>query len=82
MPQKKIFPYLINLSGDILDATDNGDEGESYLYVMKGQFELLLDSQRIDLREGDCIYFYAPVSHRYRCREDMETTILLLKAAS
>ncbi len=82
MPNKKMIPFLINLSAKTFDAPSYNHEGESYIYVMKGQFELFLDSRQIDLKEGDSIYIYTPVSQRFSCREDLETTILLLKAVS
>lgn len=82
MPNKKMIPFLINLSAKTINAASYDHEGESYIYVMKGQFELFLDSRQIDLREGDSVYIYTPVSQRFSCREDLETTILLLKAVS
>ncbi|HOP40868.1 MAG TPA: XRE family transcriptional regulator [Geobacteraceae bacterium] len=79
---KKMTPYLINLSDDISDTLSYSHEGESFIYVMNGRFELFLDSQWIDLEEGDCVYFDTSLSHRYRCKKGSQATILELRAAS
>ncbi|MGA7829128.1 MAG: cupin domain-containing protein [Geobacteraceae bacterium] len=82
MPNKKMTPYLINLSGDTLNTSDYSHAGESFIYVMKGQFELFLGSQRIVLKEGDSIYFDTSLAHRYRCRKGLEATILELRSVA
>ncbi|MDD2335509.1 MAG: helix-turn-helix domain-containing protein [Geobacteraceae bacterium] len=80
MPNKKMVPYLINLSGDTFNTSSYSHEGESFIYVMKGQFELFLGSQLFVLNEGDSIYFDTSLSHRYQCREGFQATILELRS--
>lgn len=82
MPNKKMTPYLINLTGDTLNTASYSHEGESFIYVMKGQFELFLGSQRLDLKEGDSIYFDTSLSHHCRCRPGVEATILELRSVA
>jgi transcriptional regulator with XRE-family HTH domain len=82
MPNKKMTPYLINLSGETLNTSSYSHQGESFIYVMKGEFELFLGSQRIDLQEGDSVYFDTSLSHRYHCREGFEATILELRSVA
>lgn len=78
---KKMTPYLINLCADIPDTTSFSHEGESFIYVVHGHLELFLDSQQIDLEEGDSIYFDTSLTHRYRCKNGTTATILELRAA-
>lgn len=79
---KKMTPYLINLTSEIPDTLNFSHEGESFIFVMHGHFELFLESQWIDLEEGDSVYFDTSLSHRYRCKKGSHATILELRAAS
>ncbi len=76
MPNKKMEPFLITLSDKIQDNNTYSHEGESFLYVVKGTFELLLDNETITLDEGDSIYFDTSLEHRFRSKNGSEVTVL------
>lgn len=82
MQNKKMTPYLIKLTGDTLNTSNYSHEGESFIYVLKGQFELFLESRRITLKEGDSVYFDTSLEHRYHCRTGLEATILELRSVA
>jgi transcriptional regulator with XRE-family HTH domain len=76
MQNKKMEPFLITLSDTIQDNNTYSHEGESFLYVIRGTFELLLDNEQIILEEGDSIYFDTSMEHRFRSRDGSEVTVL------
>ena len=76
MQNKKMEPFLITLSDKIQDNNTYSHEGESFLYVIKGTFELLLDNNQITLEEGDSIYFDTSQEHRFRSKDGSEVTVL------
>ena len=76
MQNKKMEPFLITLSDKIQDNNTYSHEGESFLFVIKGTFELLLDNERITLEEGDSIYFDTSREHRFRSKDGSEVTVL------
>jgi uncharacterized cupin superfamily protein len=39
-------------------------EGEEFLMVLEGEAELLLETERIVLVEGACVYFESSLKHR------------------
>jgi transcriptional regulator with XRE-family HTH domain len=73
---KKMEPFLITLSDKIRDTNKYSHEGESFLYVIQGSFELQLGSERITLQEGDGIYFDTSLEHRFNSKNGSEVTIL------
>lgn len=76
MHNKKMEPFLITLSDTALDSNTYSHEGEAFIYVIKGGFQLLLDGQDITLEEGDSIYFDTSLEHRFRSKDGSEVTIL------
>ncbi len=60
----KMDPFLLTLNENATNTDTYSHNGEEFLFVMKGTAELLLDSQRIILNEGDSIYFDATLKHR------------------
>jgi transcriptional regulator with XRE-family HTH domain len=76
MQDKKMEPFLITLSDKIQDNNTYSHEGESFLFVIKGIFELQLDDQQITLEEGDSIYFDTSLEHRFRSKDGSEVTVL------
>ncbi len=76
MHNKKMEPFLITLSDKIQDNNTYSHEGESFLFVIKGTFELLLDNEQITLEAGDSIYFDTSMEHRFRSKDGSEVTVL------
>ena len=49
-------------------------------FIMSGVAELLLDSERIPLEEGDCVYFDSSLKHRLLSRDGSEVRVLAVVA--
>jgi transcriptional regulator with XRE-family HTH domain len=78
---KKMQPYIITLSDDIIGDNFYVHYGEAFMYVLKGVFELTLGEVRVVLREGDSIYMDASLEHRFRSVDGSEVTVLVVKMA-
>ena len=54
-------------------------QGDEMVYVLSGQVEIQLDSEKIRLAPGDCIYFDATIPHRSRSvgRERAQTLVVV-----
>jgi Cupin domain len=54
-------------------------QGDEMVYVLSGQVEIHLDSEKIRLAPGDCIYFDANIPHRSRSigRERAQTLVVV-----
>ena len=61
---KKMDPFLLTLNEKVNKTDTYSHHGEEFLFVMKGTAELLLDDQRLVLKEGDSVYFDAHLKHR------------------
>jgi transcriptional regulator with XRE-family HTH domain len=79
MQHRKISPFLITLTGRTTDDNTYSDDGESFVYVIKGKFELQLDKEMLTLDEGDSVYFDASMEHRFHSMDGSEVTILEVK---
>lgn len=76
MRTKKMNPFLVTLSEKVLESTTYSYQGESFVFVLQGTLEMLLNSQEIALEEGDCIYFDSSLEHRFCSRESTGCVIL------
>ena len=76
MRTKKMNPFLVTLSEKVLENTTYSYQGESFVFVLQGTLEMLLNSQEIALEEGDCIYFDTSLEHRFCSRESTGRVIL------
>ncbi len=81
MQNRKISPFLITLTGQTSDDNTYSDEGESFVYVIKGKFDLELDKKLLTLEEGDSVYFDTSLEHRFHSTDGSEVTILEVKGA-
>jgi transcriptional regulator with XRE-family HTH domain len=79
MKRKKMQPYIITLSDDIIGDNFYIHYGESFLYVLKGVFELTLGGRQEVLSEGDSVYLDASLEHRFRSKDGSEVTVLVVK---
>lgn len=73
---KKMEPFLLTVSQKPPEENTYSHDGEEFLFVMKGNAELLLDDQRIELGEGDCVYFDSALRHRLLSRDGDEVLVL------
>ncbi len=62
---KIMEPFLLSVDAGMRDEqTLYSHEGEEFLLVLEGEAELLLEKDRIVLREGDSVYFESTLRHR------------------
>lgn len=79
---RKMTPYLIRLNMDNNGTTLGGREGESFIHVISGSFEIVLDGTSLCLAEGDSLYFDTAMTQLYRLKEGNEATILEVRATN
>jgi transcriptional regulator with XRE-family HTH domain len=67
--QKKMQPLISEIKpGGRLDEKDGLQHppgSEEFVFVMKGELEFLLDGEIISLKEGDTLYFYGDLPHKW-----------------
>jgi transcriptional regulator with XRE-family HTH domain len=73
---KKMDPFLLTLREKTTNTSTYSHNGEEFLFVMKGNAELLLDDQSIMLNEGDSVYFDAFLKHRLLAAGSDEVKVL------
>ncbi len=73
---KEMEPFLITFSDKIDAGNMYSHDGESFIYVINGSFELLMEDSQITLEEGDSIYFETSQEHRFRPKDDSGVTVL------
>lgn len=77
---KKMEPFLLTVTEKAMEETTYSHEGEEFLFIIKGNVELLLDNQRIPLSQGDSIYFDSSLKHRLVSRDGNEVEVLTVIA--
>lgn len=73
---KKMEPFLLTVTEKAMEENTYSHDGEEFLFVMKGEAELILDDNRIVLREGDCVYFDSALKHRLLSPSGEEVKVL------
>jgi transcriptional regulator with XRE-family HTH domain len=73
---KKMEPFLLSVTEKAAEENTYSHDGEEFLFIMKGNAELLLDNERISLEEGDCVYFDSSLKHRLLSRDGSEVQVL------
>lgn len=73
---KKMDPFFLTLIEKATNTSTYSHNGEEFIFVMKGQAELLLDDKSIILNEGDCVYFDAFLKHRLLAKGCDEVKVL------
>jgi transcriptional regulator with XRE-family HTH domain len=79
MKRKKMLPYVITLSDDIVGDNFFVHCGESFMYVLKGNFELTVGCRRVVLAEGDSVYLDASMEHGFHSTDGSEVMVLVVK---
>jgi DNA-binding transcriptional MerR regulator/quercetin dioxygenase-like cupin family protein len=69
-------PHLFRVA----PAAESGDsythEGEEFLYILRGDFAITLNSQEYRLKPGDSFYFESAIPHRWKNPGRTETWLL------
>lgn len=73
---KKMEPFLLTVAEKAPEENTYSHDGEEFLFIMKGDAELILDEERIALEEGDCVYFDSSIKHRLLSRDGSEVKVL------
>ncbi len=73
---REMEPFLITLSDNIEAGNLHSHEGETFIYVVNGSFELLTGDDRIFLEEGDSVYFETAMEFGFRPKDGSGATIL------
>lgn len=73
---KKMEPFLLTVAEKAAEENTYSHDGEEFLFIMKGNAELLLDDNRISLEEGDCVYFDSSLKHRLLSKDGSEVKVL------
>ncbi|MHB8762782.1 MAG: helix-turn-helix domain-containing protein [Deferrisomatales bacterium] len=62
---KTMEPFLLFVDPELReDGNLYSHDGEEFLLILDGEAELLLEKERIVLREGDSVYFESSLRHR------------------
>lgn len=70
-------PHLFRIAPGAGSGESYHHEGEEFLYVMQGQFEISLgDAKPFLLNSGDTFYFESPTPHRWRNPGKEETWVI------
>ncbi|NVN91454.1 MAG: helix-turn-helix transcriptional regulator [Desulfuromonadales bacterium] len=64
MHNKKMEPFLLTVNESSLEEATYSHTGEKFLFITKGNVELILDNKHILLSQGDSIYFDSTIKHR------------------
>jgi len=80
MHHKKMEPFILTVTEKSSEENTFSHEGEEFLFITKGNAELILDNQRIPLSQGDSIYFDASIKHRIISKDGTEVEVLTVIA--
>lgn len=77
---RKMKPRIYTLSGTTSEYAMCSQEGEKFLFILKGTAEIRLDEELVTLQEGDGIYFDSKMKQRFFSRHGREVIILSVEA--
>jgi transcriptional regulator with XRE-family HTH domain len=67
LKDKQMEPFLVEFDAETEEQPiPLSHEGEEFCYCLEGEIEFITDEQRILLRPGDAMYYYADVPHVLR----------------
>ncbi|MFA0822116.1 MAG: helix-turn-helix domain-containing protein [Methanomethylovorans sp.] len=70
-------PFLIDVHPlGCADINPSAHEGEEFIYVLKGQIEILYGKEQYKLNAGDSIYYDSVVPHHVHASGDSDAQIL------
>lgn len=80
--QKKMQPLISEIKpGGSLDKKEGLQHppgSEEFVFVMKGELEFLLDGEIINLKEGDTLYFYGDLPHKWINKSNKIAEVLFI----
>ena len=80
---KKMMPVMIRIQARGSTNRDEGKIGqEKFVYVVEGNIEALIDSEKYNLNTGDTLYFNASLSHQLKNTSDNEARCICVVTPS
>jgi DNA-binding transcriptional MerR regulator/quercetin dioxygenase-like cupin family protein len=69
-------PHLFRIAPQAGSGDSYTHEGEEFIYVLRGDLEISLDSEHYLLKPGDSFYFESSTAHRWKNPGRKETVVL------
>lgn len=69
-------PHLFRVAPGAGSGDSYSHEGEEFLFILKGQLDISLESESYELRSGDSFYFQSKTQHHWKNPGKSETLIL------
>jgi DNA-binding transcriptional MerR regulator/quercetin dioxygenase-like cupin family protein len=69
-------PHLFRIKPEAGSGESYAHEGEEFIYVLRGELEISLESEQYRLKAGDSFYFESATPHRWKNPGRRETFIL------
>lgn len=69
-------PHLFRIAPDAGSGESYSHEGEEFLFLLRGQFEITVQDKPYRLRAGDSFYFQSKTPHRWRNPGKKEAAVL------
>jgi DNA-binding transcriptional MerR regulator/uncharacterized RmlC-like cupin family protein len=69
-------PHLFRIKPEAGSGESYSHEGEEFIYVLNGEFEIALEGEQYRLKAGDSFYFESATPHRWKNPGRSETFIL------
>ena len=69
-------PHLFRIAPDAGSGDSYAHEGEEFIYVLRGDLEIALNSEKYVLKPGDSFYFESATPHHWRNPGRKETWVL------
>jgi len=75
---KKMEPFFLTVTERAHEETLYSHDGEEFLLIVNGKAEIILDTERFSLEEGDAVYFDSTVKHRLLAKEGETVQVLAI----
>jgi transcriptional regulator with XRE-family HTH domain len=69
-------PHLFRIAPEAGSGDSYAHEGEEFIYVLRGDLEIAIQSEKYRLKPGDSFYFESATPHRWRNPGRRETWVL------
>ena len=69
-------PHLFRIAPEAGSGDPYTHEGEEFLYVLRGELEIILEGEQFRLKPGDSFYFESATPHRWKNPGRKETLVL------
>jgi len=77
---RRLEPILITLRQGQATPKERPHEGEEFGYVLQGKVNLRFGKEIVQLKKGECFYFWAEKEHWLQNASSEETTILWISS--